>query len=227
MYVFFCYLKMSCCSICIEDMKCASFTAARDDDEIDADDPLALRLKCGHAFHVSCIMASFRATSTANCPTCRPGQSRTMNDVLQEAVDMVNMESDNQFLLADLIRDNVRVRNPAVRKARSHFKKVLKKYNGLAQDLVSNRSRIVREALKSFRAEKKQHYSTQVQLVQNALNSVKHAEREAMLATGDLTEDAVDDYLDNACEWDYRANYVAQRGDENQPDPLDRSFWFR
>jgi hypothetical protein len=150
-----------------------------------------------------------------------------MNDVLQEAVDMVNMESDNQFILADLIRDNVRVRNPQVRKARSHFKKVLKTYNGIAQDIVSHRSRIVREALKPFRMERKQAYSNEVQRVQNALNAVKQAERTAMLASGDLTEDAVDDYLDNACEWDYNADYVAQRGDENQPDPLDRSFWFR
>jgi hypothetical protein len=150
-----------------------------------------------------------------------------MNDVIQEAVDMVNMEMDNNYVLADLVRDNIRTRNPAVRKARAHYKKVLKRYNIMMTGLVSTRSKIVRDALVSFRSLHKQKHATEVQNVQRALDAVKDAERTAMLATGDITEDCVTDFMDNACEFEYRADCVAQHGDENQPDPLDRSFWYR
>jgi hypothetical protein len=169
-------------------MKCLSFTAPSEDDVIDAGDASALRLRCGHAYHVSCILAGFRA-SGVHCPTCGPPK-RTMNDIVQEVMILVNDqeeedEPDQDYVLAELVRENVRKRNKTVKDARKHFKKTVKNYNMFARSLVTERNHLVKSALVGFRKDKKKEFTKEVQTVRRALNVVKNAERVAMEETGD------------------------------------------
>lgn len=224
--------KMSCCSICIEEMKCESFTAAGEDDIIDSADPSAMRLKCGHAYHVSCIMAGFRA-SGVHCPTCGPPK-RTMNDLVQEVMILVNEDEDEEdhqadqdYVLAELVREHVRKRNRNVKEARKHYKKSVKNYNVYARSLVSERNTLVRSALDKFRKEKKKEFTKQVQAVKRALNMVKEAERTAIEETGDLTPEQLEQFMADEEQYEYHVNDVLASKDMTQPDPLDRSFWLR
>ena len=211
------------CAICIEDMKCSAFTQPSEDDRVDEDDATALRLKCGHAFHASCILQAFR--SGISCPTC--GSSpRNLNDILQEAVDAVQ-ESDQQWLAADLLREQVRRTNPEVKRVRTFLNKSRKKYNVLVQDLVATRSRIVKSALLDFRKTRKADHCNQVQSLQRSLDIVRDAETKAMIDSGDLTEEAIRAFMEQYGENDYRVECVFEAPDMNQPDPLDRAFWLR
>jgi DNA repair exonuclease SbcCD ATPase subunit len=204
-------------------MKCLAFTNTCEDDHVDESDPAALRLKCGHAFHASCILQAFR--SGISCPTCG-STLRNLNDILQEAVDAVQ-ESDQQWLAADLLREQVRRTNPEVKRVRNYLNKSRKKYNILVQDLVSSRSRIVKSALLDFRKTRKADHSNQVQHLQRSLDIVREAETKAMIEPGDISEDSVKAFMEQYGENDYRVECVFEAPDMNQPDPLDRSFWLR
>lgn len=211
-------------------MTCLSFTAPGEDDVIDAADASVLRLKCGHAYHVSCILAGFRA-SGVHCPTCGPAK-RTMNDIVQEVMILVNDqeeddEPDQDYVLAELVRENVRKRNKKVKEARKHFKSTVKNYNMLARSLVSERNQLVKTVLVDFRQERKKEFTKQVQTVRRALKIVKDTERTAMEETGDLSEEQLNQFMADEEQYEYHIDDVLASKDMTQPDPLERSFWLR
>ena len=105
------------CLICIEPMTTKSYISPSpdDDDTVDEHDLKCNRLKCGHAFHSSCIFSSFRAG--LGCPVCRES-SNTTDDLL------LNFDSEDPIVSRlDKERINIRINCKDVRNVRKNFNK--------------------------------------------------------------------------------------------------------
>jgi hypothetical protein len=157
-----------------------------------------------------------------------------MNDLVNEVLNLVNEnedeedeQADQDYVLAELVREHVRKRNKNVKEARKHYKKSVKNYNVFARNLVAERNHIVKSALNDFRKDKKKEFTKQVQAVKRALNVVKDAERTAIEETGDLTPEQLEEFMTNEEQYEYHIDEVLASKDMTQPDPLDRSFWLR
>ena len=114
-----------------------------------------------------------------------------------------------------------------MREARHQFKKSVKKYNVFARSLVTERSRLIKNVLVDFRGTYKKEFAKEVQNVKKHLKIVRDAEEEAMAATQDMTPEHIEQYFADEDQYTYCVSEVLISSDMTQPDPLDRSFWFR
>ena len=116
------------CAICIEQMQTMTFDVEKskgEDDVVDSVDTQCLRLKCGHAYHASCIMESFR--NGGCCPICR--------DTRQPLQEFSESPSDQRALEYESQRLIVRSTNRSVKSTREKLNKEVKAYNILCENL--------------------------------------------------------------------------------------------
>lgn len=234
------------CGICLEEMKTSSFIVPDPDigkeDEVDKQDATCIRLKCGHAFHASCICTSFRAGMA--CPVCRDSVTNnqvpniqgfqlengafnfTINGaVVNGTVELDPEEEDNPELdRMDEERTKIRVRNYAVKKARSEFKKNLRNYRQMCESLRSERKKIISNALVEMKNAKREIFMKTSESVRKSLRKVEDIERKSLMRISENPEE-VRSYFRAVREFDYDAHELMRCKDPDSADPLQKKFW--
>jgi len=200
--------KMSC-GICLEFMTTESYNAnTSEDDKIDEKDTNCIRLKCGHAFHVSCTIESFRSSNS--CPMCFESDEES-EDMTEEISEMENL------------RKQLQTTNKTVQRARQKLNVSLRQYNVYADFLRSERKKFIRNSLKLFASSRKPYYDLCKKNVRDNLNVVKKAETNELIKTGQNREDVSIHMSVQFFEFDFESNVLCN--DLTALDPLERSFW--
>lgn len=210
------------CSICIEPMNTLKFISPTNDaeDKIDEKDASCVRLKCGHAFHISCSIGSFR--SGLLCSMCREAAPQQEFEIflLEDTVVSEDTQTEN----IDTTRSSQRIRDAKVRAARRKLNISTKAYNILCEKLRNERKQITSKALKELKLSRFNEYRHAFRDVQKNLNAVKLTEKQSLIKSG-LDEESVSTFLDESRAYEYDIlNYVKCK-DENALDPSVKMFW--
>lgn len=206
------------CGICIETMKTESFVSPTNkddaDDLIDLKDKECIRLRCGHAFHASCILCALR--SGAGCPTCREGPSRYNYD------EEFYLEEDSALVQRlDAEISLIRSRSQRVRKARHTLNRHGKEYRILCDKLRWERNACIKKALVNFRLKNRALYVESAEEVRNSLANVKNIEFKELASKA--TSEELEEYS-NSID-DYVAKEYMRCNDVTAMDPISRKFW--
>lgn len=155
------------CPVCQAEMTIPAFEAASCDTSTETE----IRLKCGHAFHATCIALSFRNSS--ECPVCRDSGD-TMQSILE------NIYSSLTELDAGLLSvRTVQSKDKSVQEARREMKRVRKQFVDYATLVRKEKKRRVKEVLaemESYRNEMDRRYSR----LQASVSRVRSFEYNAM-----------------------------------------------
>ena len=146
------------CPICKSDLGHLEFEAILEDTEISDD---VFRLKCGHAFHNSCLCRALRTEN--RCPTCRqaPEIEDTELRLIIGADGLLAISQDEDVELPAFNVEEARQVSAAINELRSDFalQKLRrraniqeKKYRALEQELLFQRSLALKEAMSQFRS---------------------------------------------------------------------------
>ena len=203
------------CSICIEPMTTKVYIQPNEDceDKVDDQDHTCNRLKCGHAFHSSCIFASFRAG--LGCPLCRESQKEEQfNDF--DATDPIISRLDQE-------RTKIRINSKTVRLLRRDLNLKLRKYRLLAEHLRKERRLCLSKALREFRLKHKSEFKILAEEVSESLFSVETGETEELLKYFSIDE--VTAYLNHIKDFDYDPLELMRCKDTFAADPLTVQFW--
>lgn len=197
------------CPICQDSLGCPAFTGKQSED---SEVPLAggssaasggttaFRLKCGHAFHSSCLCQALRGSG--GCPVCRDGPTGTGSGVAVEASANLVIDADGNMHLefaddttgddddSDAIAplgnlgrtaavvaalDRV-ARSPEVQNQRTRLNRELRRYRHLEATIMQRRRTLVSGALRQLRAECLREFDVQRRSLQRAYAAVKRAE---------------------------------------------------
>ncbi len=250
------------CSVCLESIATLPFVApdvgtGATTDAVDSADPTCVRLRCGHAFHAPCILATFR--SGIGCPTCRdplqlqaPGQSRR-RAVLIHAGDAPGsaasahmredadddgetMESSSEDDDGDSI-DIPTVTRMDARLAvlRSTTPRIQAARRALNESLrayrvLSDRLRHARrQALDAALREFRRSHLRTFDSAKRAVHGCLREVQEREREALLLTESEADVqvFMRLASHFEYRTNHVLESSDYTSVDPLRRHFWTR
>ena len=203
------------CAICIESMCTKTYVAPNeeDDDIVDEFDKTCNRLKCGHAFHSSCIFTSFRAG--LGCPSCRESSK-------EHELDSVD-EEDPIVLRIDAKRTDLRTKLPIIRKARQDLNKKSKTYRLLCEQLRHDRKKCIKEALKEFNFLNKSNYRKVADEVAVSLSRVERIEISELKKV--VNPDEVDTYIESVKDFDYNTIEYMRCKDDYAEDPITERFW--
>lgn len=219
-------------------------------DGVDPADPSCLRLRCGHAFHAGCIMATFR--SGIGCPVCRdplqlvaPRRAAVARAAMDEedANGGINAhvgggtddDEDDYDSVADIDLVTVtrlderlsvlRSTMPSIQAARSALRESLRSYRILCDGLRNGRRRALDAALREFRHDRMPTFTRAKRAVEQALREVERREL-AALSAAEPAED-VRMFTQIASQFEYRLHHVLESQDYTSVDPLSRRFWTR
>jgi tRNA U54 and U55 pseudouridine synthase Pus10 len=171
-----------------------------------------IRLKCGHAFHATCIALSFRNNS--ECPVCRDNVDN-MHTILENIYTSIN-ELDNGLISLRYVQG----RDRAVQEARRDMKKVRKQFVEYATLVRQEKKRRIKQVLSemsSYRNEMDRRYKR----LQASVSSVRNVEYQAMHK--ELGEDAAKETLEILD----RAGMYSVRHFFPDEEVLKTSFWKR
>ena len=113
------------CAICATSMPVAEY----DHTKMGGNEGECVRLPCHHAFHSYCIVESLRQSGTG-CPICRDGAPQTNR--LAEIFEALGFEEDDEvtdITVDDDLMHDIRSRHPIIKRKRTAFHKLIKKYN--------------------------------------------------------------------------------------------------
>jgi tRNA U54 and U55 pseudouridine synthase Pus10 len=196
------------CAVCQTDMTIPAFESATWDTSTETE----IRLKCGHAFHATCIALSFRNNS--ECPVCRDNVDN-MHSILENIYSSIN-ELDTGLVSLRYVQG----RDRAVQEARRDMKKVRKQFVEYATLVRQEKKRRVSEALKemqSYRNEMQRRYKR----FQASVSEVRNVEYNAMKT--ELGQDAAVETLEVLD----RAGMYSVRHFFPDEEVLKTSFWKR
>lgn len=235
----------------------AAAAAGRTADDVDGTDHACVRLRCGHAFHAPCILATFR--SGIGCPTCRdplqlqpPAPRRPTRTWLEISTDgaaaarthAAGMEEDDgetiasdtssgsgeSIDLATITRMDARL---AV--LRSTAPQIRAARAGLNAAL--RRYRILSDDLRharrqaidaALRAFRRARMRDFVQAKRDVHARLRDVQdRELEALRGTESEADVRMFSAIATQFEYRTNHVLESRDYTSADPLRRHFWTR
>ena len=219
------------CSICIEPMLTSKFIAVvgTTEDVVDKDDPSCIRMRCGHAFHAACCLASMR--SGMACATCREFvvRSDSQEDFFEMLIEQDSEISENPLMFdIDSLRATARVRDKSVRKARQLLNAKTKKYNILCEKLRSDRRLVISKVLKEFRATRRTEHRLLTKDVVAAMRGVVRAETAAitnMSTNTTISSELIKEYVKDARAYEYDAIEHIRCKDEEAADPINEKFW--
>lgn len=214
------------CSICLELIKTDSYVATDStDDKIDEKDPSCIRLKCGHAYHATCTMESFRCGK--NCPMCREKSIPEIEEEFDEGFEILVENSETERLIKDmeLEVEHLRKTDSSVKKSREVLNKSIKKYRVYCEEIKKERKLQIKNALKVLRNKKKSKFEKLIKNVEKNLMDVKDAETKAL--SNKRTQLDLDTY--NFHPWitsDFSARKnILISNDYTSTDPLLKKFW--
>lgn len=203
------------CAVCQNEITTETYEK-NECDKIDSKDPSCLRLKCGHAFHATCVLETFR--NGFGCPICRES---LRNEEEPELLPL--FEEDETITRMDLQRNRLRSTNKKIRKARRELKKSTKEYKILCESLKTKRAAVIKTALKDFKKEQFKEYKKLKLTVAKHLTEVKNLELNELAKRN--SESDVENYTSFAIEFDYSLYEHLRCLDFFAEDPLSRKFW--
>jgi len=190
-------------------MKTAAFCSQqKEDDTVDETDATCIRLRCGHAFHASCTLASFR--SGTGCPMCR------------DAVDEEEVLDDPVFLRLDMERERIRASCSSVKAARRELNKSMRDYKAHTTILRAERKLFIRKALEDFSRKRRTEFTKITLSVTKKLKVVEIEETKELQKHA--TEEELEDYME-AIAYEYDGKEYMRSNDFACADPIQKSFW--
>jgi DNA repair exonuclease SbcCD ATPase subunit len=203
------------CAVCQNEISTETYQK-NDTDKIDTEDSSCLRLQCGHAFHATCVMQTFR--NGFGCPICR--ESLTTEE---EPQMFALIEEDPAIERMDQERNNLRCNHKEIKKYRKLLKEATKQYKILCESLRAKRAALIREALKDFKKKEMRSYKKIKQEVSKHLSKVKKLELDELKKENSQAD--FDNYSSIAMEFDYDLREHLRCLDYNAADPLYIKFW--
>lgn len=215
------------CSICRTDMEILSFESPPEglSDDICVNET-CLRLKCGHAYHSSCIALCFRTNS--KCPLCRDEPENEWANWLvpnnTENFDaLITVSTDRLRQIEDSISTIERIRqtNSKVQKARAKFNREKLKAFEIIQTLESKRKDALNGAIAKFRKEHRMTWEKTRRTLQRNISKIRKLEYEAMEQVIGTTQ--AKEQMDTL---QYTNMYDIRRI-MSQAEPFRKRFWVR
>jgi hypothetical protein len=207
------------CAICIEPMNTKNYILPNgSDDTLDDTDSKCLRLKCGHAFHADCTLATFRAGM--GCPTCREPLREEAG--FDEDDDDLSEDNDPVLTRLDIERERIRARSKPVKEARREFNKSLRDYKAHCAILKAERKLFIRKALEDFRRKRREEYNKVSLRVMKRMKEVEKTEI-AELSKHSTKEEII--FYQSASQFDYSAREAMRSNDYTTADPISNVFW--
>lgn len=218
------------CAICRTDMDTLAFEPQKDMEDDVAITETCMRLKCGHAFHSSCIALAFRAN--VKCPMCRdnPEEEDNENSFLQllppnmdnfQALVAVSREELNQIESSITCVEQIRQTNYQVQRARAKFNKEKLKAFQTIQKLESERKLALNKAMNVFRKEHRVEWERLRRHLQRQVTKIRKLEYDAMVHT--VGQEKATQNLETL---NYSNMYDLRRIMSNA-EPFRKRFWVR
>lgn len=145
-----------------------------DSDEILED---CIRLKCGHAFHGTCVALAFR--NAPECPVCRDSPHKQFEEAFENVIQEINArvsEVDASLLQTQYIQSH----HPKVQNARRLFNLAKADFQKEIKDLETKRHALLAKVLKDFRQDTRDKFQDTQKKVQRQLTKVRSAEWHAL-----------------------------------------------
>ena len=184
------------------------------EDVIDTDDFECLRLRCGHAYHISCILPAFRAGM--KCPICRddltPSQSNALLHAFEDAFENVSVYENN----VDPLLQHIRCTNSAVKRARTELNECYLEYKKGVNEIKKVRSDLLKQALKELRRTEKKKHQNLLRGVRICLENVSKEENKALTTHNGHSDEQV-----------FPAKVKEYVRDSTECDPVQMKFWRR
>ena len=188
------------------------------EDILDDLDPNCMRLKCGHAFHLTCAMGAIR--TVGNCPSCRDPVVPATNEE-----DVENSEEEEDvYTMFEISRELLRKTDPDIRKAAKEFEGSLKEYKKNVNVIKKERRVIVSQALESFTKKRKAQHAALSKNVHKKMLALKRLEKKKLQLTG-ANEEEINIYIEAVSDLDYCAKEYMATSFDCAPDPLFNRFW--
>ncbi len=144
-----------------------------------------VRLRCGHAFHGTCLALSFR--NTAECPVCRDSPHKVMENAFETVLFEVNTRvSEVDASLRQ--RFYIQRHNPKVQKLNARFNALEKDFQKEVSSLEKKRKALVARAIKTFRQENRNTFEDTKKKLQKQLSKLRSAEWHALCEVYGETE---------------------------------------
>jgi hypothetical protein len=136
-----------------------------------------VRLRCGHAFHGTCLALSFR--NTAECPLCRDSPFHQMDETLENVMVQVNTRVSE---IDASLRQRVYVQrhNPKLQRMNRRFNELTTDFQKEVSDLERKRKALMAEAIKRFRQDNRNTFEDTRKKLQKQLTKVRSAEWHAL-----------------------------------------------
>lgn len=162
------------CPICKTSMGVADFEKGTTDDDAGESH---VRLRCGHAFHGTCLALSFR--NNAECPVCRDSPFKHMDEALENVMVEVNARvSEIDASLRQ--RQYVQRHNPKLQRMNRRFHELEKDFQKEVSSLERKRKALMAEAIKHFRQDNRNTFEDTRKKLQKQLSKVRSAEWHAL-----------------------------------------------
>lgn len=199
------------CAVCQCDMGVVQYCPS-EADKTESDS--VVRLRCGHAFHGTCVALSLR--STGGCPMCR---DKTVDNEGAVEISLSDLyESFRDVSSALDVVQTTRTRKE-VQQERKELNRCRKAFHEKISSMQTHRKRLLRDALSDFRRTHRDAFERTKHKYQIALSNVRGAEYRAM---ADLYGDDV--ALDTLASLDSSGVYSVRHAHADSP-PFRNSFW--
>jgi len=209
------------CPICKCDLGYPEFEAIEQDTDISED---VFRLKCGHAFHNSCLCRALRTEN--KCPTCRQGPEREEEELrlIIGADGLLAISQDEDITLPSFNVAEARQVSDAINQLRSDFQLQKlrrqaniqeKKYRAIEQELLYQRRAFLKEAMSQFRSQYRQQFEKQKRVLRNTIKKVRLYELERLSQMPEMASVDFRKYIDFNLDSRVGADF----------GPLKKRFW--
>ena len=171
------------CQICQTDLGVLNYEPGLTED-IDVSDSV-FRLKCGHAFHTSCVCRSLRRT--AACPVCRSGTSSvgeifvedgnlmfTWNGTEDETGTVENVVEGNSDAVVAIL--NLSDKDQRTQKQRAAVNRAIRRYRVHEIQTKRYRRTLIREALDALRDRFRNEHDKHLRSVRRELAKLRRTE---------------------------------------------------
>ena len=163
------------CPICRSDMGHTVFELSNEDGPIGEG---VLRLRCGHAYHGTCIAMAFRAG--VQCPMCRDNPDEEEYEPVERNLENAVFSHIENITASMRQTTYVQTHVGQVQAARARYNKERKKLSEYMERLNQQRHRCLAEALKRFREEHRNQFEKARKKVQRTLGDIRQKEWEAL-----------------------------------------------
>lgn len=165
------------CTICVTPMGVPSFTAVQQEDAVEGEN---CRLKCGHAFHTSCILTSFRYNPM--CPCCRSGEKviiRFGDDSDSDYDSSVTVENDG-FQTAATQLHTIRRTDEEVKEIRKEYATQKQAYTAYCQTLAAKKKALLKLTMQQFRKDHFKEHRAHFRSMKTTLVQMKSKELQSI-----------------------------------------------